>query len=104
MKRIRLSLEYACHPIWLLHTDGGVEDIGLESIPISDSLKHDIDLWDNTYQSTYDPNCPQDSGFSSESSNELLSKAFDEEGRFLFHRLKKELKGLYEVTSLEYNG
>lgn len=103
MKEIRLSLEYMCSSVWLVHPDGGLDDIGPEGIPISSSLKHDITKWNNIYQSTLDQEYPPDSGFSSELADELLWKSIHEEGKSLFKRLKKELSEEYNVTSKKYN-
>ena len=102
MKTLRLSLEYECSSVWLVFPDGGLDDIGPESLPVSEELKWDIIKWNKIYQSTLDQNYPPDSGFSSDSANELLWKAIDQEGGSLFVRLKEELHGLYHVTSKEY--
>jgi len=103
MKRIRLSLEYMCSSVWIVFPDGGLDDIGPESLPISGELKHDINKWNRIYQATLDQNYPPDSGFSSEQANELLWQAFHDEGKSLYVRLKQELDGVYEVTSNKYD-
>lgn len=102
MDVLKLSLEYMCSSVWLVYSDGGLDDIGPEKLPISKDLKHDILKWNRIYQSTLDQNYPPDSGFSSEAANNLLWSAFQKEGESLFARLKAELEGKYEVISHEY--
>ncbi|BCS88786.1 hypothetical protein [Pseudodesulfovibrio sediminis] len=102
-RELRFFLEYMCFPLWISDEEGVVGTIDPESLSISDDLKHDIKEWDRIFQATLDQRYPPDSGFSSKYANELLWKAFDEEGKSLFVRLKQELNGIYKITSEKYD-
>jgi len=99
MKTIKLSLEYACSPLWLIDGDGDLDTVEPDDLPLSHDLKKNIILWNNVYHAAFDEEYPPDSGFSSKEANKLLQEAFRLEGKELYLRLKSELNGKYKVKS-----
>lgn len=100
MERIKLMLEWVSPPLWYSNDDGEHYPMSVDNLPIGDKLRKDIKKWDMVFQSTYDQEDPNEIGFSSESADKLLNKSLEEEGHYLYLRLKEELLDLYLVTSI----
>ncbi len=64
-----------------------------KDLPISESLKHDIQKWEDEYQATLDREYPPDSAFPSPEAE----KAHIKEGAKLAKRLQTELGDSYLV-------
>lgn len=86
--RIRLSAEYECHPLWIVHDDG-LENVVAQNLELSDALCSAIEAWDRLYQATYVPDDPMASDFASPDEE----RSFEQEGVLLRARLKSELEG-----------
>ncbi|APU17874.1 hypothetical protein UA75_29940 [Actinoalloteichus sp. GBA129-24] len=61
-------------------------DSAQEFLGLSDGLTKDLTDWDDEYQSYYNPDVPQDSGFPSVE----IERAWVERGRELAARIKRE--------------
>ncbi|MEL7329448.1 MAG: hypothetical protein AAGJ69_06355 [Cyanobacteria bacterium J06559_1] len=86
MSKLRLAMEYGADPIWEIFEDGS-DNLDHRNLPLSESLKHDLDIWSQCYLDTFDEDYPPDGGFASVAEE----KAFEEEGLNLWKRLRQEL-------------
>lgn len=84
-EKIKLMPDYEC---WCLWDMVGVGNINPELLPISDTLKKDLNAWEIEYDSTLNWDDPIESGFATE--DELV--AFNNEGLRLLKNLQTELK------------
>ncbi len=87
--------EYECFPTWLKDTGDAIfENIAIDNLPISEQLKVKMKEWDATYQSTYNAETPQDSGFTSNSEEEI----FEKDGLALAKEINSELGSDFVVS------
>jgi hypothetical protein len=90
LKTIKLMADYHCHPLWHVSADV-VGDIDPSDLPISSALRAELADWAQAYDETLNMDAPQNSGFSSEASEE----SFKAEGRRLAECLRQELGSEY---------
>lgn len=85
-KAYRLNADYGCFPLWERQ---GTEYANLDpsALAISRRLRARLQRWTARFESTFDPACPEQSGFSSEA----LAQAFDAQGRLIADALRDEL-------------
>ena len=76
--------DYECWPLWDMDNLG---DIDPDVLPISSSLKKNIDKWRGKYDSTLNWDDPASSGFQSNEEE----RNFVEQGWEIFHKLQEEL-------------
>ncbi|MEL6813955.1 MAG: hypothetical protein AAFP03_03965 [Cyanobacteria bacterium J06598_3] len=86
MRTLRLMADYGSYPVWEIFVDGS-DNLATENLPVSDALKHDLEVWEQKYASTFDEDYPPDGGFLSKAEEE----AFEQEGRRLWERLRQAL-------------
>ena len=77
--------EYECYPIWISENGGMFENTNPRELKISETLKNQIENWDNKFEKTYNKMNPMDSGFIDKS--EKL--AFEKEGVIIQSNLLK---------------
>jgi hypothetical protein len=94
MKKIKIMPEYGCSPLWLYDEKNSVKNLDISELAVSQSLKNDILLWANTYESTFDEAYPPDSGFSNNSDE----KAFESAGVLIWEKMLKEPSLYYAVS------
>jgi hypothetical protein len=94
MKKIKIMPEYGCSPLWLYDSKIPTKNLDVSELPISESLKNDIQIWANTFESTFDEAYPPDSGFSNDSDAE----AFETSGIHIWENLLKEMSSYYKVS------
>lgn len=94
-RRLRLSAEYFCFPVWEVY-DGGVQDIDPQTLPVSDQLKCDLVEWQKLHQSSYNDEYPPDSQFLTKD-DELK---FRQQRLVLCKRLKHELGEQFDIECL----
>ncbi|NHB62293.1 hypothetical protein [Photorhabdus sp. RW14-46] len=92
MKRIKLMVDYDCYPLWL-DSDDEVGNIDPDVLPISDSLKEELNNWSKQYDETLNLDDPLSSGFSTPEAETV----FKEKGQYLREKLQTELNNGYEV-------
>lgn len=93
-KKLRLSAEYHCNPVWGDVDDGDFEYEELRSIlHLDTNLISDLRLWQNMWDATYIENDPGSSGFKTK--EEQLE--FDNIGLNLLQRLKVNLPN-YQIS------
>lgn len=85
-ERLRLAPEYACWPTWDDETGENIDPANLE---LSDALYARIREWDDTWQATYKPDDPVNSGFD----NEEASERWIAEGEAIAAALAEEWTG-----------
>lgn len=90
---VRLAAEYGCYPLWK-PTESGMDNIPSSNLPISRTLADAVEDWGNEYESTYDPEDPMSSGFSSSG----MENDFIERGRQIAHQLAVELGPAWQVA------
>ena len=102
-QKLVLACEYMTSPLFLYEEENDKEDavfanlglgkrrnsgpVQIKELPLSDLLKHDLDLWDNEFQKTFDSEYPPDSGFKTAEQK----KSHTERGHELANRLRLEL-------------
>ena len=85
--RIKVMADYECPCLWW---DGEAEKVGpieLDELPLSDSLKADLQTWTDQYDATLSRDDPLRSGFSTPEGE----AAFHARGRSFVKRLEAEL-------------
>ncbi|WP_386698370.1 hypothetical protein [Lonepinella sp. MS14436] len=91
----RFFPEFFCYSIWLVNEDGTVENISANELPITSSLKKEIEDWEREYDSIYNDDYPLESDFRS-----IYDKiSFQKKGDILFKRLQEELPKDFEIFS-----
>lgn len=93
MKKIKLMADYECYPLWF-DSDDEVGNIDPNTLPISDSLKNELNKWSDDYDKTLNLDDPLHSGF--KTINDEIT--FKEKGKILQKKLQAELNNNYEVT------
>jgi len=98
MKKIRLSPDYFCSPIWAEDYSDPYQDpeITPETLSISKNLVSDIWLWAYEFDATLNLTDPSSSGFKTE----VDEMNFKTRGRLLADRLQAELGSYF---SIEYH-
>ena len=93
MRRINLQPLYDASP---LQEESGAGTVGVDpaDLPLSAPLQKAVVSWGEEYQSTYDEEYPEDSGFLSP----VAASDYDRRGRLLWDRLAEELDGVAEVS------
>lgn len=93
MKKIKIMPEYGCSPLWLYDSINPAKNIDVSELPISDKLKKGIQIWADTYESTFDEAYPPNSGFPTK-----LEEAFFEfNGICIWEALQKEIGTSYSI-------
>lgn len=93
MKKIKLMADYNCYPLWFNSPDE-VGNIDPETLPISDSLKEELNDWSSQYDATLNLDDPLNSGFLT-----LAAESnFKQKGKKIQGKLQTELADDYEVT------
>ena len=87
-REIKLMADYAAWPLW--DPDGNVDP---ETLPISKVLQHRLDVWAETFDGTVNPDDPRKPRFSAPEAQRL----WNEQGRALWHDLRRELGSAYVV-------
>lgn len=95
MKTIKLMADYRCFPLWNV-SPGDYANISPNSLPISSSLRQDLNAWADEYDRTLDLNSPSDAGFDSQ----RAADQFVATGYSLLNRLQKELGSSYKITHI----
>ena len=91
--------DWACYPVWVKHLPDEIfENIPIEDIELSLDTRARIKAWDDTFQDTYNPDVPQDSGFNTEAEIDQ----FESEGRKIWQIVIDELKSKYTVSYYSY--
>lgn len=94
MKRLRLSPDYFCYPVW--HDDGEITeefgDIDPRTLRITDSLAADLIAWSDWFDRGIDMDDFRESKWSEED-----KKAFYRAGEQLLERLRAELGSGFSV-------
>ncbi len=90
-KSIKLMAEYGRLALWWAGSRVGPIDPG--DLPISTSLRMDIQRWADEYDGLLDQNSPIDSGFP----DAKAEQEFDDAGRQLWKRLQAELASDFMV-------
>ncbi len=94
MKKIKIMPEYGCSPLWLYDGINLVKNLDIAELAISESLKNDIQLWADNYESTFDEDYPPNSGFLNDSDTE----AFETAGIHIWESLLKEMSSYCLVS------
>jgi hypothetical protein len=89
-QKIKLMADYQCYPLWNVEEVGNIDP---NKLPISTVLKKHLNSWAECYDETLVIEEPKLSGFN----NEKEALAFEEQGRFLWQQLQKELGNQYEI-------
>jgi|SRR4051812_30070242 hypothetical protein len=92
-RKIKLMPDYECWPLWEA-SPGRIGNIDPASLPISDSLRHQLLKWTQTYDSMLNYSDPASSGFP----NEAAEQEFKKMGMELANRLQQELGAQFEVV------
>ena len=89
--RIKLMVDYDCHPLWDLDDPGNIDP---ETLPLSAGTRAALRAWAEAYDATLDCEDPPASGFAS------LGQAVEHhrEGARLRERLRAELGQAVEVV------
>lgn len=82
--------DYQCYPLWNVEEVGNIDP---NKLPISTVLKKHLNSWAECYDETLVIDDPKLSGFK----NDKEALAFEEQGRFLWQQLQKELGNQYEI-------
>ncbi len=85
--------DYGCYPLWFCG-DNQIGNINPETLPISDTLKNDLCVWADEYDSVLNQDDPASSDFPTKEA----SINFYLVGILLQQRLQTELQGKYIVT------
>jgi hypothetical protein len=93
MRCIKFMPDYGCFPLWETMQEGS-ENVDPNSLPISASLKSEIDNWASIYDATLNEDDPINSGFKSE----LEEEEFRHRGMELANRLSSELGDSFKIT------
>lgn len=93
MEKIKLMADYECYPLWH-HSGNKIGNINPDTLPISNSLKNELNKWAETFTKTLNSDDPLHSGFAT-FSEKLV---FNEQGRKLQEQLQTELCNSYEVV------
>ncbi len=87
---IKLMADYHCYPLWQMNEAGNLDP---DQLPLSTILKKHLKNWTEWYDDTLVTDDPLSSGFK----NLRDSVLFEEEGKFLWQQLQRELDEEYEV-------
>ena len=87
MKELRIAPEYGCYPLWVVRSDGGLENIEAYALPIPRELAESVEDWGDRFERTLNSDYPPESGFASEAE----ASAFKNEGNILAQRLQEIL-------------
>lgn len=94
MTTLKIMPDFGCFPVWILGTEGFFENIDPSRLPISDSLRRQLDHFRERYDQTLNQNYPPESGFSSEKK----AIEFEHLGITIWQQLLSEVENLYEIT------
>lgn len=89
-ERIKLSADYQCWPLWRPSGD----DVDPHTLPLSTETIERLERWADTYDGWLDLSDPARSPTPSPKEK----RAFEQEGRRLWKRLRQELGPDYEVV------
>jgi hypothetical protein len=89
-KKIKLMADYHSYPLWDMEEVGNIDP---NELPLSTVLKKHLQSWAECYDETLVIEEPRLSGFK----NELETLAFEEQGKFLWQQIQKELGKTYEI-------
>lgn len=95
-RKIKIRPEYECYSIWVQNSNGTFENLNPAKLGISSGLVHDIDLWENAYEDTYNKFDPVNSCFESIEDE----KKIETQGLMIWDSLTNELKN---VTIIYYS-
>ena len=93
MRKLRLSADYDCWPLWEAGEEAG--NVDPEVLPLSDGLKGRLQVWAEQYDRTLNRLDPASSGFVDRQSQ----LRFEKEGAVLCQQLQAELGDAFEVES-----
>lgn len=93
MTRIKLMADYGGTILWK-NDASEVGPIDLDSMPLTEGLKHDLQAWADAYDKTLNQEYPPDSGFPSPAEE----AAFEAEGQRLWRELRRELGPEFDVV------
>ncbi|MDF0606328.1 hypothetical protein HZU77_011800 [Neisseriaceae bacterium TC5R-5] len=65
LRTIKLKPDYFSYSLWESDSEGFVDNIDANTLPISDRLKQDINQWEENYEATYCADNPTESGLAS---------------------------------------
>lgn len=85
--------DYSCFPLWEAAPDGST-NLDPESLPLSSSLKHELEAWAAAYDATLNMDDPIASKFESDADEQQ----FRRRGLELAERLRAELGAGYTIT------
>ena len=104
MKQLKYNFEYFCSPIWVNENQNSndiFENINIDLLPISSSLKEEIIELDIIYQSTYNDEYPPEPKNLSTSEDLLFRKRIATSAEQLKNELVNKYKILFDKSEWE---
>jgi hypothetical protein len=95
MRRLRVTAEYGCAPIWDLDKNPPVNLNGTD-LGLSDQLSARLEAWSERFQRTLNQEYPPFSGFETQAA----AREFDDEGAHLAREIEEALGGNASVSYL----
>lgn len=102
---VKIRSDWQVGPFWVSH---GVEDVPepylpeeiSEVLPLTPELIAEFEEWDLSFQNTFRPDNPAESGFRTEEE----TRAFDAQGRLLARKVKATVSAEVAVQYVPMNG
>ncbi|MFB4298477.1 hypothetical protein [Actinomadura sp. NTSP31] len=91
---IRVLADYQCYPLWVVYSDGELDNIAPEVLHISSGLSESLNHWADEYDGTLNEDDPASSGFGTPGDE----RRFNDQGRGLAEQLAQEVGAEYKIT------
>ena len=98
--RLRVATEYLCHPLWLIHADGGTDNAAPGDLGLPADLVADLSAWAANYDAIFPPDDPGSAAFA----RPQAEIDFYDRGLELARRTARALAGRYQVTFMDRLG
>lgn len=88
MRLLEVMAEYGCHPVWVEHADGGVENVNPSTLGLPEGLSAELRGWARERDEVFNSvQYPPDAAFATESAGQEFLRRGEDRARQLAHFL-----------------